>query len=334
MDTAADGVLGYLEPGMFLGEFSLLDGRSRSASAYAQGDVAARWFSKTGFEALCDHHPRIGLTISRALGHNLSGKLRHQNNRMAEYLFADEIDPQTNEIVARAVAAQRAFAGWSETRVDALLKDLAEAIASQAAELAEATVNETGMGVVEDKITKIRFGSLDVYKRLAGQTALGTMQTDAQRQITEIASPVGVVLGLIPLTNPVSTLIFKTLICLKGRNALILSCHRDALGVGNRTGEIIQDVLRRHGAPVELVQWVRERTSRRKTMMFMKHPDVSFILATGGPSMVKAAYSSGTPAIGVGSGNAPVWVSAEADLKTAAQMIVDSKSFDNGMICG
>jgi acyl-CoA reductase-like NAD-dependent aldehyde dehydrogenase len=152
--------------------------------------------------------------------------------------------------------------------------------------------------------------------------------------VTEIASPMGVVFGMIPLTNPVSTFVFKTLICLKARNALIVSCHRDALGVGNRTGEIIQAVLQQHGASVDLVQWIRQRSSRRKTTMFMKHPGVAFILATGGPSMVKAAYSSGTPAIGVGSGNAPVWICADADLAAAAQMVVQSKAFDNGVICG
>jgi acetaldehyde dehydrogenase/alcohol dehydrogenase len=128
--------------------------------------------------------------------------------------------------------------------------------------------------------------------------------------------------------------VFKTLICLKSRNALILSCHRGALPVGNQAGEIIQSVLAKHGAPVDLVQWIKERTSRRLTSMFMAHKDISFILATGGPSMVHAAYSSGTPAIGVGPGNAPVWLCPDADLDAAAEMVVGSKSFDNGVICG
>jgi acetaldehyde dehydrogenase/alcohol dehydrogenase len=136
------------------------------------------------------------------------------------------------------------------------------------------------------------------------------------------------------MTNPVPTLAFKTLICLKTRNALIASSHRKALAVGNQAGELIQVVLREHGAPADLVQWIRERTSREKTFMLMRHKDVSLILATGGPSMVKAAYSSGTPAIGVGPGNAPAWICSDADLETAAQMVIDSKSFDNGIICG
>ena len=130
-----------------------------------------------------------------------------------------------------------------------------------------------------------------------------------------------------------STIIFKTLICLKSRNALIYSCHHNALGVGNQTGDIIHASLAGFGAPVELVQWVRERTSRRKTTMLMRHKGIAMILATGGPSLVKAAYSSGTPAIGVGAGNAPAWICADADPAAVSRMIVESKSFDNGVLC-
>jgi acetaldehyde dehydrogenase/alcohol dehydrogenase len=333
-ETDSDSVLTYMEPGTFLGEVSLLDGKPRSASAYAHTEVAARWFSKEDFDQLCEQHPRIGFAILKDLGQDLSAKLRRETVKVAEYLFADEIDANTNEMVARAVTAQRAFAPWSEERIDALLRDVAEAVADQAQGLAEACVKETEIGVVADKVVKIRFASLAVLKSLVGRPASGLLKFDDQSRVAEIASPMGVVFGLVPLTNPVSTFVFKVLICLKGRNALILSCHRNAMGVGNQTGEIVQGILRRHGAPLDLVQWVRERGSRRKTLMLMKHPDVSFILATGGPSMVKAAYSSGTPAIGVGAGNAPVWVCADADLSAAAQMIVQSKSFDNGVLCG
>ena len=333
-ETDSDGVIGFLEAGTFLGEFSLIDGRPRSASAYAHTDVKARWFSKKSFEEICQHHPQVGLTISGALGENLTTKLREFVDRIAGYIFAGEIDKDTHEMVARAVKAQQAFAEWPETRVDALLQDVAEAIADHAEELAEATVAESDMGVVADKVMKIRFASLEVYQTISGRAATGLLETNPQTRVTEIASPVGVILGLIPLTNPVPTIVCKTLIALKGRNALIISCHRDALAVGNHATDIIRDVLERHGAPKDLVQSIRQRTSRQKTMMFMNHPDVSLILATGGKSMVKAAYSSGTPAIGVGSGNAPVLICADADLSTAAQMIIQSKSFDNGIICG
>lgn len=175
---------------------------------------------------------------------------------------------------------------------------------------------------------------LDVYRSLAGRPASGVVRCDHERNIMELASPVGVVLGLISMTNPVATVVFKALIALKGRNALILSCHRSALTVGSQTTELIRDVLRRHNVPVDTVQCIRNRVSRKTTSMFMRHPDVAFILATGGIGMVKAAYSSGTPAIGVGPGNAPAWVCADADTQTAVQTIIQSKTFDNGVICG
>jgi acyl-CoA reductase-like NAD-dependent aldehyde dehydrogenase len=276
----------------------------------------------------------VGLNIAVALGQNLTTKMREFNEKIAGYIFAGSIDKDTHEMVARAVEAQKLFENWPEERVDALLEDIAEAIAEKAEELAEATVAETDMGIIEEKVIKIRFASLEVYKTISGYSAAGLLQTDPQSQVTEIASPVGVVLGLIPVTNPVPTIVFKTLVTLKGRNALILSCHRKALGVGSQACDIICDVLERHGAPRNLVQAIRQRSSRVKTMMFMNHPGVSLILATGGTSMVKAAYSSGTPAIGVGSGNAPVLVCADADLSTAARAVVQSKSFDNGIICG
>jgi len=333
-ETDSDSVLGFLEPGMFLGDVSLLDGQPIPASAYAHTDVAARWFAKQDLDCLCEQRPTLGLSILYALGQDLSAKLRTEAGKVTEYLFADSIDADTHTMVARATTAQRELADWSEARIDALLQAIAEAVAAQAPALAEACVQETGIGVAADKVIKIRFACHNVWQSLANQPAAGPINVNETRRVTEIASPMGVVFGIIPLTNPVSTFVFKTLICLKARNALILSCHRNALGIGHQTGEIIQAVLRQHGAPVDLVQWIRERGSRRKTMMFMKHPGVAFILATGGPSMVKAAYSSGTPAIGVGAGNAPVWICADADLAAAAQMIVGSKSFDNGVICG
>jgi acetaldehyde dehydrogenase/alcohol dehydrogenase len=336
-EVDTDGVLGYLEPGAFLGELSLLDRMPRSASAYADSDIRARRLSAAALESLYARHPETGLAILRYLGRDAALKVRQSNVRLAQYIFAGEFDPEVDAMVSRASGAQREFEAWPEERVDLLLGAIAEAIAGSAEELAEETVTETGIGYAPDKVIKNRFASLDVYRMLAGKLASGPLETDEERcgaGVTEVASPVGVVFGLIPMTNPVSTLVFKTLIALKGRNALILSCHRGALGVGNRTGEMIRSVLREHGAPVDLVQWIRERGSRKKTEMFMRHGGVSLILATGGVSMVKAAYSSGTPAIGVGPGNAPAWVCADADIKEAARLVVGSKSFDFGVVCG
>lgn len=333
-ETNTDVVLRYLEPGAVMGEFSLVDDEPRSANAYAHTDVTARWLATAKFEAICQEYPHVGVSMLTAFCRNLADMVRQMTGRIADFSSIDKPPAFVEDMISRAKAAQKAFEDWPEERVDALLKDVAQAIAEQAEELGAASVEVTGLGVAEDKVQKIRFGSLEVYKALAGRPAAGLTCVDEQDQLIEIASPFGVVLGLIPLTNPVSTTIFKTLICLKSRNALILSCHRGALSVGNQAGEIIQSVLQKHGAPVDLVQWIKERTSRRLTSIFMQHKDVSFILATGGPSVVHAAYSSGTPAIGVGPGNAPVWICADADLDAAAETVIQSKSFDNGVICG
>ncbi|MBV9169206.1 MAG: aldehyde dehydrogenase family protein [Chloroflexi bacterium] len=245
----------------------------------------------------------------------------------------DDHDPAVDALVSRAVAAQRSFATWPEAQVDALLHDIAKCIAEHAEELAVATVAETGFGNVPDKILKNRLASQMVYQSLAGKPATGLLRMDAETGIADFASPVGVVFGVLPKTNPVATFVFKVLIALKARNAVILSCHRDAQRVGQRTGDLITAVLKQHATPAGLVQWNQRRADRRTTLQLMRHPDVAFILATGAAGVVRAAYSSGTPAIGVGAGNAPTWVCADADLDQVAQAVVASKSFDNGIMC-
>jgi len=333
-ETDSNFVLGYLDPGMLLGEFSLIEEKPRSASAYADTDVVARWLATADFRTICDQHPKAGTVILTNLARELTQKIQIMNERVAGSISSEKTPNEVDDVVARAVAAQRAFEDWPEPQVDILLRDIAESIAEQAESLAVATVEETGYGVVAHKVAKIRFASLDVYKMLSGRSGSGIFKTDEPTKITEIASAMGVVLGLIPVTNPVPTMVFKALICLKARNALIMSPHNKAVKLSSQALEIIQDALCRHGAPVDLIQSIPAPTSRRKTSLFMLHKDVSFILATGGPSMVRAAYSSGTPAIGVGAGNAPAWICADADVEKVAKIVVDSKSFDNGVICG
>jgi len=207
-------------------------------------------------------------------------------------------------------------------------------VAGNAEALAQQTVEETFIGNAGDKVFKIQFAALGVLGSLQGQIGSGVLSEDADRLVTEVAAAIGVVFALVPVTNPVPTFVNKTLICLKSRNALILSCHRNSQGVADATGAIVEAALREHGAPEGLVQWVKGRTSRRRTAKFMRHDDVGLILATGGPGMVKAAYSAGKPAIGVGAGNAPCWVSSKGDVGLAARMVINSKTFDNGLICG
>lgn len=329
-----EGVLDHVGPGSFLGHESMLAGSAHAVSAVADSDVRARKVDSLGWRRMLDDEPQQGVMILRALARQTAINLQAAQSKLAEQIESDAPDPEVEEMVARATAAQQEFESWDEERVDALLGDVAQAVAGAAEELAEATVAETHIGNAADKVLKINLASLGVFSQMQGEPGFGAIATDDERKVTDIAAPVGVVFGIVPVTNPVPTIINKALIVLKSRNALIYSTHRSAGGVGGRAGEIIQDALARHGAPRDLVQWVRGRTNRRKTQRFMSHPGVGLILATGGPSMVKAAYSSGTPAIGVGAGNAPAWIAADADLQAAAEGVIASKGFDNGLICG
>jgi acetaldehyde dehydrogenase/alcohol dehydrogenase len=258
---------------------------------------------------------------------------RHDSLRLVDPLFAAP-DALVEELIARARAAQHLIEGWTEAQIDQLLLALAQMIADHAEDLAVATIRETGMGNLRDKSFKNRIASLGIYERLAGQIGRGVIDFDSQRQIAEVASPVGIVVGLAPATHPVATFIFKALIAIKGRNALILSPSRRAQQVSNQVGALIQQGLRQAGAPADLVQWVQSGGRRETTAALMSHPQVGLILATGGAAMVKAAYRSPTPTIGVGPGNAPVLIDADADVAHAARGIVESKAFDNGLICG
>jgi acetaldehyde dehydrogenase/alcohol dehydrogenase len=331
-DFDSNGVVSFMGPGAVCGELGLLDDSPRSASVYAHTDVTARRLTARALRELCDRDPQAGVMMLRWLARSTAEKARAFSKDLEEFIFTDEPDPVVDELIARSGAARQSIADWPEVRVDALITDLAAQLAGHADELAAATVTETGIGCVADKVEKNLFGSLGVAKSLVGKPGVGVI--GERESLAEIADPMGVVLGLIPVTNPVSTLVFKTLICIKARNALIASCHPHAAKVGARTLDLLRQGLVSHGASADLVQSVPRRPTRRTTAALMHHPGVSMILATGGTAMVKAAYSSGTPAIGVGPGNAPAWVCADADLEAAARMVVASKGFDHGLICG
>jgi acyl-CoA reductase-like NAD-dependent aldehyde dehydrogenase len=330
----SDATLAFLGSGSMLGEIGILTGATRSATAIAHTEVKARRMSKDDIERLYRERPAEGLTLARVLGEAAAWRVRSMNEQHEERLFVDRGDPVVDTMVAAAAHAQGVFENWDEERLDRLLHDIASTIAGRAEELAAATVAETGIGVVEDKAEKIVFGSLGVYSTLVGQPGTGLLDVDEEREVAEYASPVGVVFAMTPVTEPVSTYTNKVLIALKGRNAVIISPHRASAATAVQADDIVHDVLRRHGAPAEVVQLVRDRGSRQRTARFMRHPGVNLIVATGGAAMVKAAYSSGTPALGVGAGNAPVWVGPDAEVDHVAACVVASKSFDNGLICG
>jgi acetaldehyde dehydrogenase / alcohol dehydrogenase len=329
-----DNVLDVVGPGTFLGAETLLAATTHLTTAIAESAVQAKKVSSRGWRRMLDDDPQQGVMVLRSLARQTAVSLRSAQERVAEHLETSFPDPEVEETIAAAQAAQRDFEGWDEERVDTLLKAVAERVAASAQELAEQTIAETHLGNAEHKVLKIQMASMRVFEHFEGQTGRGELDHDEERRVTEIAAPIGVVFGIVPVTNPVPTVVNKALICMKSRNALIFSAHRMAAGVCARTGEIIREVLAEHGAPQDLVQWVRGRTSRRKTARYMRHDGIGLVLATGGPSMVKAAYSSGTPAIGVGAGNSPCWIAADADVEAAAQKVVMSKGFDNGLICG
>lgn len=330
--TDDDSVLAYMEPGTILGELSLLDRLPRSASAYAHTDVTTRHISVQSIDHLVETQPHLGAQLLGILGKSASLKLRHATDQLDQYIHVRH-DSMVESMVERALVAQRVIQEWPEDRIDALLLAMAQVIDQHAEELAELAVSETKIGNVPDKTLKNRLASLGVYNELAGHKATGQIALDSDLQVAQVANPVGVIFGLVPMTNPTSTFAFKALICIKARNAVILSPSQQAVNCSSRVGELLQGVLRDHGAPEDLVQWIRVGNSRKTASMFMTHPKIALILATGGPSMVKAAYSSGNPAIGVGSGNAPALICADADLEDAARNIVSSKSFDYGLIC-
>lgn len=329
----SDDVLGFLEAGSVFGEISILDGRPRSATAIAHTDVRARRLDKRDIEQLAETDPRALAAVYLALGRHAGKKLRDANERLGDATFPSR-DPEVDQLVSAAAAAQQAIQSWPEERIDATLLAMAQSFAVRARDMAEATVGATRIGNVPDKTAKNLIASMGVYRSLVGQPASGLLNTDVERRVSEIAAPVGVVVGLIPATNPGATAIFKALIAIKSRNALILSFPRSLRDLGPKLGSILQDALRSSGAPIELVQWIGSGHSRKKTETLMRHPGVSLVLATGGASMVKAAYRSGTPTIGVGPGNAPTLICADADLAHAAECVVISKSFDNGLVCG
>lgn len=333
-EVDTDAVLEYRGPGSFLGDTGVLAKLPRWTSAYAHTDVRLHRVSADGLRRVYDESPAEGVAILRALSRDTAVRAERAARQLADHLADDMPDPEVERLVAGAVAAQREFEHWPEERVDALLKDIAESIAGQAQQLAEMTVAETHIGKVSDKVLKINFASLGVYAYMEGKPGYGPIRQDVERKVYELASPVGVVVGLVPVTNPVPTFVNKALIALKARNAIILSPHRMGQGVSRVAGELAQGALRRHGAPIDLIQWFDKRTSRKQTAKLMRHADVGMILATGGPGMVKAAYSSGKPAIGVGAGNAPAWVAPDADVDKVAAAVLLSKGFDYGLICG
>lgn len=235
-----------------------------------------------------------------------------------------------NALIEKVRAAQKTYSTFTQEQVDKIFFAAAVAANKMRIPLAKMAVEETGMGVVEDKIIKNHFAAEYIYNAYKESKTCGVIEEDESFGCQKIAEPIGLIAAVIPTTNPTSTAIFKTLIALKTRNALIISPHPRAKNCTIAAAKVVLDAAVKAGAPKDIIGWIDE-PSVPLSNLIMRDSDI--ILATGGPGMVKAAYSSGKPALGVGPGNTPVVVDSTADVKMSVSSIIHSKSFDNGMIC-
>lgn len=239
---------------------------------------------------------------------------------------------ETRNLIMSAKKAQEIYKTFSQEKVDAIVKAVAAAAEKEASRLAKMAFEETGFGKWEDKIVKNTFASKVVYEKIKDMKTVGIIREEKVGKYFEVAVPVGVVAALIPSTNPTSTTIYKTLISLKSGNGIVVSPHPNAKNCIIETANILKEAAVNAGAPEGLIGCITI-PSLEATNILMKHKDTALILATGGEAMVKAAYSSGTPAIGVGPGNGPAFIDKSANVSLAVKRILDSKTFDNGVIC-
>ncbi|OEE31717.1 bifunctional acetaldehyde-CoA/alcohol dehydrogenase [Vibrio anguillarum] len=239
---------------------------------------------------------------------------------------------ELDALVARVKAAQAEFSTYSQEQVDKIFRAASLAANQARIPLAQQAVAESGMGIVEDKVIKNHFASEFIYNKYKDEKTCGILEEDKNLGTMTIAEPVGIICGIVPTTNPTSTAIFKSLISLKTRNGIIFSPHPRAKNSTNDAAKLVLDAAVAAGAPKDIIGWI-DQPSVELSNALMKHEGIALILATGGPGMVKAAYSSGKPAIGVGAGNVPVVIDETADIKRAVASVLMSKTFDNGVVC-
>jgi len=239
---------------------------------------------------------------------------------------------ETRTLLKNAKKAQVALAQLSQGQIDTICEAIKDAAMANLERFAKMANEETGFGVAEDKVIKNYFASQVVYDSIKEMKTVGIVSTDETKKIFEVAVPMGVIAGLIPSTNPTSTVIYKALIAIKAGNAIVFSPHPSAQHCIIETVRVLKEAALAAGMPADCMACVTEITMEG-TAELLKNKDTSLILATGGEAMVKAAYSSGNPAIGVGPGNGPAFIEKSADIALAVKQIIDSKTFDNGVIC-
>ena len=243
-------------------------------------------------------------------------------------------DVQTviDELATKGVEALDAMANFTQEQVDHIVHQAAIAALDKHMYLAKLAVDETGRGIYEDKAIKNMYASEYIWNSIKYDKTVGVIAEDKEQGLVSIAEPVGVICGVTPTTNPTSTTIFKALIALKTRNSIVFAFNPSAQKSSAEAARIVRDAAIEAGAPKDCIQWIEE-PSIEATGLLMNHPKIATVLATGGPGMVKAAYSTGKPALGVGAGNVPAYIAADAKVKRAVNDIIVSKTFDNGMIC-
>lgn len=242
------------------------------------------------------------------------------------------VQEHIDSLVEKAKVALKEFMALDQATIDNIVHEMALAGLAKQRELARMAVDETGRGIYEDKITKNIFATEYIWHSIKYQKSVGVIEDNEEEDFMLIAEPIGIVAGVTPVTNPTSTTMFKSLSCIKTRNPIIFGFHPNAQQCSKAAAQTLLDAAVKAGAPKNCIQWI-EFPSIDATTALMHHPDVACILATGGPGMVKSAYSSGKPALGVGPGNVPCFIEKSAVLKRAVNDLVLSKSFDNGMIC-
>ena len=243
-----------------------------------------------------------------------------------------KIKEMIDSLVEKAKNASEEFKKLDQETVDNIVKRMAMAGLDNHMMLAKMAVEETGRGIYEDKITKNMFSTEYVYHSIKYDKTVGVIEENEEEGYVNIAEPIGIIAGVTPVTNPTSTTMFKSIISAKTRNVIIFGFHPSSQKCSVEAARILRDAAVKAGAPENCILWIEE-PSITATTFLMHHPDVDLILATGGTGMVKAAYSSGKPALGVGPGNVPCYIDKTADLRTSVTDLVLSKSFDNGMIC-
>lgn len=244
----------------------------------------------------------------------------------------ETVDQMIDRLVTKAHAALCAMDDFTQEKVDHIVHQMAIAGLDHHMELAKAAYEETGRGNVEDKAVKNMFATEEIWHSIKNDKTVGIIKDDHERQLITVAEPLGIIAGVTPVTNPTSTALFKSLIAVKTRNPIIFAFHPQAQKSSVMAAKVVRDAAVAAGAPEGVIQWI-DKPSLEATTALMNHPKVASVLATGGPGMVKAAYSTGKPALGVGPGNGPAYIEKTANIKRAVYDIVLSKTFDNGMVC-